>query len=278
MSIVKLPVGVEVDGKPVFEAPLAQTGGDAEKVYKSPVSSASLYSWFGRTIAVSLHSLGGVPVSEPFIKNSMESGEIPTIIQAISLFDVGSLIVQIQRECWQDIIKDQQIICKWCGKDITTDVDLKKLQVPEPTGELIKEIIVKLPEVYEIDGHGIEAFEGFKGYKYNHLIFRVPTLADALRHERISDDDILFWQKIAMDCLKGFFYEEGEEKEFVPEGYATRRGMLLFNKDFSTKTLKAIRDRLQAGLPSVKFYYEGECPCPRKRIIPYFTEVSNFFS
>jgi hypothetical protein len=276
-----LPVGFKFENFFVTEFDVAETGGEAEKIYTEVPSDTNLYTWFAKVIAISVSNIAGMPIASNII-NDISLGKeisIPDVIYKIPLVDVGSLLLQIQRICWQDVIQDQKILCNFCGKELVADIDLKKIAVPVNAGEIIEEQVIRLDKTYTIST-GIEQLLDYEGKQFNNITVRVPVLSDAIRHQNISSDDLMFWRKIAFDCQKNLFFQETEssERQYVPEGYIGRRGMLFFSKDLHSKTLKIIRNKLQSGLPSAKFYYEGECPCPRKKQIRYFTDVSNFFS
>lgn len=275
----KLTVGVKgTDGTKHKELPIYLGGADVEKIYTEEKSTAGLYSWFARVIAASVGSIGTEQIASKFLAGQENGEPIPNTVLQIPIVDSGNLLLQIQRECWQDIIKDQQTLCKHCGDAIVIpETDLKKIPIPD-ISEDFEEIVVDLGEEYVISAGKVEALKDFDGQKYNRMVFRIPLLNDAIRHEKIASDETLFWRKIAFDCLTSLYLQKGEEKEFVSEGYISRRSMLIFNKDLHTKSLKKVREALQSQLPSAKMYYEDTCPCPRRKTIPFFVAPSDFFT
>lgn len=282
-----LPIGLNLDGKIIRELPMAATGGDAEKVFTGAPSSENLYTWFGEIISVAVSDIGGEPIASDFIKNLKDNKRIISkTVRQLPMHDVGSLLLQIQRECWDDKIEKQKLGCQSCGKEFEDDIDLMRIPVPETDASTayLSEYTVRLPRTYKVTVAEFgEGFKDFDGLEYNQLRFRVPILEDAIRHQKVSEDEVLFWKNIAFDTLVGFELVDesrakGKVKVVATQEFATRRGKLLFDRDFNSKTLKTIRKEMQTSLPSAKFYYEDTCPCPRRKTIPYFVNVANFFS
>lgn len=276
MKNYKLPNGLIVDGQSIKEVSMAETGGEAELIFNEKPTSSGLYTWFGKVVSVAVKSIGEVKVASEFLKD--EDRAVVPIVTKIPFVDIGTLLIQIQRECWEDTIKEQQIVCSKCGTELTADIELEKIEIPFDENIAVPEnIVVSLGREYKIDT-GIEALASYDGEVYDHLVFRVPLLADAIRHEKIAQNDLQFWRNIAFDCLVGMFkLDEAGNRQYTTDGYAGKRGKMLFNKDWDSKTLKKIRDGLQKGLPSPKFYYEDKCSACGKQT-PYFTDITNFFS
>lgn len=276
-----LPIGFKHNGKDVLELPIAETGGDAEKIYTKKPSTMKLHTWFAQVIAVSVDTIAGDKIASEFIKQENKN-DIPEAVKKIPFVDAGTLLIQIQRECWEAVIKDQKVTCANCGSKLDADIDLQRIHIPthkeeEREEKPIEDLVVKLPKTYEIKT-GIKQLAEYEGHKFNRIKFRVATLGDAIKHEQIAKDELQFWRNIAFDTMLGLFYEDKDGKiTDVPDGYITKRGKQLFTKDFNTPTLKEIRGGLQKGLPSAKFYYEEECPvCDTPT--PFFASVTNFFS
>jgi hypothetical protein len=284
-----LSVGMKTtDEKEVKEVTPYYGGADTEKIYTQEKSSSGLYSWFGEVLSASIASIGEHKIASEFFESLSKGKKIPEQVLNISICDVGNLMVQIQRSCWTDKIKNQDTICKWCGDGVTIpEIDLNELAIPHsPETGIIDRIVVTLDQTYIIKT-GAEAFKDYEGHKYNTIIFRVPLLKDAIRHEKISGDEILFWRNIAFDCIVDLCYtptdEEsanGEPTDYIGIKFVQMRGKLLFNSDWRTQTLKLIREKLQSSdeLKGVQMYYDDECPCPMKKKIPYFVNPSGFFS
>lgn len=274
-----LPIGLMYKDYKIIELPIAPTGGEAEKIYTKKPTATNLYTWFGKVITVSVGTVAGESLADTFIKQADDKKEIPQLVKKIPLLDVGALLIQIQRECWEDVIGNQRVQCVHCGQVHNATIDLNRIEMPNtenPDKEVESEYLVDLKRVYTIQSD-IEQMAEYNGMKFNKIKFRTPTLEDALKHENVSKDEIIFWQNIAFDCIKGLVYEvEDEEYAEVPSSYIARRGKQLFSKDFNSKTLKAIRLGLQTGQPTAKSFYEEECPNCGKDT-PFFASIGSFF-
>lgn len=273
----KLPIGFKYNGDNILEFDIAETGGEAEKIFTKKPSQTGIYTWFGKVLSISAENIGGVSVSEEFKASKDEN--IPDIVKQIPLIDAGSLLIQVQRECWEDKIPEQEIKCRNCGSRLVAEVDLNRIDIPnteDSDREPVEVYEVKLPKTYTIKTD-IEQLKEYDGLKFNHLRFRVATLGDAIKHEKVSKDEVLFWRNIAFDTLTGLFYKGDDESiDEVPYRYVTLRGKQLFTKDFNSKTLREIRKGMQTTLPSAKYFYEEECPeCNQDT--PFFASVGNFF-
>lgn len=278
-SHFELPVGLIWEGQAVTKLPIAETGGEAEKIFTKKPASSKLHTWFGQVISCAVTHIGNTPISSEFLKPDYDANIVPDAVKALSFIDVGTLMLQIQRTCWEKTIKDQKLQCVNCGEKLNADIELDKIPVPvNAEDKPITEFSIKLSKTYTINGM-VEQMKEYEGQKFNHIKFRVATLGDAIKHQEIARDEILFWRRIAFDTIVGFYYQENDNSpiEEVSEGYLNKRGLKLFNSDFTTSTLKEIRAGLQKTLPSAKFYYEEECPMCNKQT-PFFASVTNFFS
>lgn len=275
MEKFKLPVGLEYAGQRVTRITPAVTRGIAEKVFKENHGSDETHQWFGKVLSVAIAEIAGEAVSAPFIDAyKKDKTFIPDAVKAISYLDAGSLLIQIQRYAWEDVIKDRTIVCTHCGQQSIVDVDLKKIEVPEQDGEIPTEVIIDLGATYETKSEKKE----HQGYKYNRAKLRVVTLGDAIKHDQHHIDETLFWRKVGRDCLIGLFYaEEGTDEIIeVPNAYIFERGTRLLEEDWTSKSLKKFKDGL-FELPSANFYYEDKCPYCKKKT-PFFTSLGSFFS
>lgn len=272
-----LPIGLKVEGEDIVTLPIAETGGEAERIYTKRPSTTKLHTWFGQLIAASVERIGNEKIAEKYLKQE-DKKDIPALVKKIPFLDAGTLLIQIQRECWERHIENQKLTCTNCGSNLQATIDLDKVEIPEnKEGKAIETFDVELPKTYTIST-GIEQLKEYDGYKFNHIKFRTATLGDAIKHEGVTKDEVTLWRSIGFDTMIGLFYkdEDGNIEE-VPDGYVTKRGKQLFTKDFNTPTLKAVRSGLQKSLPSAKFFYEEECPeCGKDT--PFFASVSNFFS
>ena len=274
----KMPVGVMVGTSLVRSAGIAALTGDAEKIFVKKPSATKLYTWFGQLASLSIRELGDVEVSAPFQKQKNQD-IIPKVVQDIPLNDIGTLLLQIQRELWEDTLKDQKISCTSCSSPLEVDIELNKIKIPDSgQDEAYEFILVDLGQEYTI-ATGMEALQDYEGQVYNHAKFRVPLLSDALRYEKIHSNDIEFWRSIAHDCLISLVHkvEGDDEVREVTSGYINKRGKLLWKKDWTIKSMKNIRRDLQGTLPTALLYYEEDCPvCSNPT--PMFARVNSFFS
>lgn len=265
-----LPIGFKIDGREIKELPIAETKSFAEKIYTKKPKQGKAHTWFAEVISASVESIDGVNIASDFEK----SKEIPSLVKQIPFLDAGSLVLQIQKNCWEPIISDQVIRCSNCGTRLTVDIELDKIEIPT-TDKVVTEFSVKLTQPHYINT-GIELLSEFEGIAYNKLHFRVPTLGDAIRHEGIAKDEIEFWKRLAFDCLIGLSYVDNGTEEPISNKYKTARGMKVFDSDLNTKQLKELRKGLQLTLPSMKTYYEEECSeC--NEVTQYYAQSSDFF-
>lgn len=273
----KLPIGLVVDGLSIKELPIALTGGESEKIYTAKPSQAKIHTWFGQVLATSIASINGVSIAKEYNKQD-DKEDIPDLVRRIPFIDCGGLLMQVQRECWEDMIKDQKITCATCRTKLDADIDLNKIEIPMDDSDVVESFLVKLDEPFTIETNGVEQLAIYEGVTFNAIRFRVATLGDAIKREGVVKDQLIFWRQIAFDTMQDLvLISESGKEENVAEGYIARLGMKLFTSGFNSKTLKKIRTGMQETLPSVKFFYEEDCPkCGEPT--PFFASVSNFFS
>ena len=276
-GILKLSIGFMAGATEVMQVRVADTGSEAEKIYTKKPKQGQVNTWMGQVIAVSVSEIAGQPIASEFLKQT-DKKIIPELVKKIPFLDVGSMLIQIQRECWEDVIPDQRIKCTNCGTNLKVDVELDKIITPKnPEGKPITEYVVKLKKPHIIQT-GIDILSDWEGLRFNRLKFRTLTLGDAINHEGVAKDDVQFWRNMAFDTLLDVYYEDEESGEIItlPPGFLVRRAKALWLKDFDTKKLKEIRTGMQTTLPSTKAYYEETCPeCDEQT--PFFANVSYFF-
>lgn len=272
-----LPIGFKHNGKDITELPIANTGGDAEKIFTKKPSASKLHTWFAQVIAVAVSEINGVTIASEFIKQE-DKNKIPAEILLIPFIDAGTLMMQIQRECWEDMMKNQRLTCVNCGEKLDAEIDLKKIAIPiNETGKAILDYTVKLTKTYTINT-GIDIMAQYEGFKFNRVKFRVATLGDGINHQEVLKDEVTFWRELAFDTIIGLSYiDEAGEETVVPDGYIEKRGKVFFTRDMDSKSLKEIRKGMQETMPSAKYFYEEDCPICSKTT-PFFASVSNFFS
>lgn len=271
-----LPIGMTIGGKEILSLPIADTGSEAEKVYTKKPKQGKIHTWMGQVISVSVSSIGDNPIASEFIKQEDKS-VISEYVKSIPFLDAGSLLIQIQRECWEDTIEDQKIKCTNCGTNLTADVELYKIKTPEnKDGKAMTDYVVKLKKPHIIRT-GIDLLEEYEGFRFNRMKFRTMTLGDAINHEGVTKDEVQFWRNVAFDTLTELYMEEENGTiTAVPNGFITRRGKALWSTDLDSKKLKEIRSGMQTTQPSTKTYYEENCPeCDEPT--PFFAQVGHFF-
>ena len=117
------------------------------------------------------------------------------------------------------------------------------------------------------------------GVNFNRLIFTIPTLDAAIKHEAYASDSIRFWRFLGADCLYAIqAVEDGKVLHNVPQDTFVWLGLKLFDYYLSTDNLRVVRDALREEIPTMPFYYNDVCFCDRKKQIPYTMETSAFFS
>lgn len=281
-KVFYLPIGLKIDGKEIVELPIAKTGGEAEKIFTKKPAQSKIHTWFGQVLSASIESINGEKIASEYLRaDNTDRDEIPALVKKIPFIDCGSLLIQVQRECWEDMITDQKITCTNCGAKLNADIDLNRITIPnngEGRKPVLEEYVVKLDVPYTISHPKVEQLKEYEGVEFNAIKFRVATLGDAIKREGIVKDQILFWREIAFDTMTDLLFIDEKGNEIpVAEGYITKIGKKLLTDTFTSKTLKKIRAGMQDTLPSAKFYYEEDCPeCSQPT--PFFATVSNFFS
>jgi len=166
------------------------------------------------------------------------------------------------------------------------DIDLDKVQMSDEDLEKADKGIdhlqykLKTPFVYHVRNDMEKRdFGDYDGKGYNFLEFRIPLLGDALRNEKNYKDSILFWRKIALDCLTRVCSWTRREKLLM--NFLLR---LLDSLDYlfliillMEKTLKEFGMFCGKNyLPFLSCMMNGVFPC--NRITPVTIEPSSFFS
>ena len=272
---LKLPIGLQYGGKSYKSLPLAVTGSDAEKIFTSRPKQGKHITWIAQVISTSLENIGGEEIASEF--NQDKEKKIPSAVLNIPFLDAGGLLIQIQRECWEEVISNQRLTCPDCGTKLTADIELEKIQIPDngkTEAETHYNVDLKNPISVVADS---EILADFKGMQYNRIVFRTATLRDAINFEGVAKDEVVFWKELAFHTIERLEYvEDGKVIDIIPRDYISRRGKLLFNRDLNTKQLKAIRQGMMSTQESVKTYYNDNCyECGSE--IPFFAQVNSFF-
>lgn len=287
----ELPIGVKYQDQIEKSVSLMKVNGYAEKMFtdKNPKKP---YTWMGTLLSGAINKLGPVALAKEARDEYAESDEVTLhhIIKSMTLADVNTCLVEIHRRLWEDIIPNQECMCKYCGERFKETVDLNKINffeedlvALEAGASDFQSIVVKLKDglVWKApkspDGKGKGLFEEFNGVNFDTFEFRSPTLGDAIRSEKNHKDDIVFWRRIAFDCLTKVTSSE-DNVELSPEAYRSL-GLKLYNELLGGRDLKKIRKSLRETLPTLPFYYETVChnkTC--KELTPISVEGNAFFS
>lgn len=283
----KLLVGYKFENNYLRNVSLLPSNGVAEKVFTAKIPDRP-FTWMGYVISIAVKDIDGVPVGakcrEEYVKT--KGLTIPQVILQMPFADMNTATLEIHRLVWENLLKEQDNMCKFCAKPMKMDIDLNCIKVePEDEDKIdteYSEITVDLPEglIYTPLGAGDKKIlPEFEGMNFNRLVFRIPTLADAIRNEKSADDTILFWRKIAYDCLIRIeSVDSGTVTAEIPPEKKFAFGPKLMDEMLGRKDLQAIRDGIREALPTLPFSYETECPCPQKRVIPVAMSANSFFS
>lgn len=285
----ELPVGLQMSGEVHKNVELLSTNGVAEKVFVKKIADKP-FTWQGNVVSIATKRVGDFEIGSECRKKYLEDGSvtIPMPVRKLTMADVNSMLVEIHRRCWVSFIPKQEIVCRYCGKRLTADIDLDKI-VLLPAQQEKLENIQDFSQVIVNLKHGFkpvalakftekEEYAGITETLYNRFVFRPPLLEDAIKNEKYFDDSILFWRRIAMDCLVAIQKVDKNDVvvDTLPIEFHTYYGLKIFNEYLSGVDLKSIRDSLQEDLPTLPFAYYEECVCGRE--IPMTMDVSNFFS
>lgn len=287
----ELPAGLRLNGEVHKEVELLKTNGVAEKIFVKKLSDKP-FTWQGNIVSAAVKRIGDIEIGADVRRKYLEDGSvtIPMAVKKLPLAEVNTLLVEIHRRAWVSFVPKQEIICKNCGRKLIVDIDLDRIDyLPEAKEKInspkmdFENIVVELKDGFEApELKGItdkEQYAGVAGNEYNRFVFRVPLLEDAINHEKYFSDSIVFWRRIAMDCLTSvdLVTENGDVIDTLPKEFHTWYGLKIFNEYLSGKDLRNIRNSLMEHLPTLPFAYSDTCPyCELET--PMVMEASNFFS
>lgn len=287
----ELPAGLKLNGEVHKEVELLKTNGVAEKIFVKKLSDKP-FTWQGNIVSAAVKRIGNIEIGADVRRKYLEDGSvtIPLVVKKLPLAEVNTLLVEIHRRAWVSFVPKQEIICKNCGRKLVVDIDLDRIDyLPEAKEKInspemdFENIVVELKDGFEAPAlKGItekEQYAGVAGNEYNRFVFRVPLLEDAINHEKYFSDSIVFWRRIAMDCLTSvdLVTENGDVIDTLPKEFHTWYGLKIFNEYLSGKDLRNIRNSLMEHLPTLPFAYSDTCPyCELET--PMVMEASNFFS
>ena len=289
-----LPVGFHLGNEYVRAIELLKTNGIAEEVFGKKLPEKP-YTWIGNVIAIATGKIGNIPIGLSVRDEYLKTGvvNIPSAIMRMPLADANTMLVEIHRRVWQNIIPKQEILCKYCAKSIITDVNLSKIEMSAEYKEFLEQqggnpldfIVVNLKDGFIANDwlkefKKGEDFDYLKDINFNRMIFRVPTLGDAIRNEKLAvSDNLKFWRKLALDCLVSIEQiKEDKKLTDFPTDQLVFVGSKLFSSYLSSNDLREVRDCIREDCPTLPFDYTETCPCDRQREIPYAMEATNFFS
>lgn len=287
----ELFIGIETQGGVVKDYSLLRSNGVAEKVYTDKNGSKP-YTWMASVIAVSLDRLGGISIGGAVRKEYVASGslDIPHIVKQLTLADANTLLIEIHRRLWKNLIRNQDTLCKWCGNTMVMDIDLDRIALlPEDVHKLNTDwltIPIALTNgwVFEaptIVGSSQKKYEEYDKIEFNQFIFRCPTVEDGIRNEKYEADPIEFWRRIAFDCLISVNSVDayGSIGTELPREAINIFGRKIFDEILDSSALIKIRETLREDPPSLPFYYLEECANANcRRETPVTMEANGFFS
>lgn len=281
------------------EVTLMRGNGVSEKVFLKK-NSDKPYTWIGNVLTVAFKEFAGEEIAKDARIEFVQEGSvtIPNVIQKMPLADANSSLLEVHRRLWQNLVPKQTCLCKFCGNDFVMDIDLNRIQMSEENVAFMEQL-AENPAVIMLNADLLEGYDfvpfqrnGDKGMKheelagkYNRLVYRVPTLKDAIRNEKYMKErnEVTFWRRIAYDCLEAIQYVENintDQEEVIrelPKDVNTLLGTKLYDSYLGSKDLKIVRETLREKLPVMPFGYTETCPsCERQT--PVAIEATSFFS
>jgi hypothetical protein len=262
--------------------PLLRLNGVAEKIITTRLPEKP-YTYMAYILAASIESLEGIPIAAKCRKEYSENGRIniPNVLLDMPLGEVATCLVEIHRLLWKNTIKDQKGHCSHCGGSFTTDIELDRITLRDSEMAKIVEfrnkIVVDLPEGWSYtaptmpNGRPSEYIQ-YEGMTFNKMEFKVPTLRNAIQHEKLAPQEITFWRQVARVTLERVYNESNE----LPAPAFLGLGTKLYDEVLYTEDLLAIREGLRDSIPALTFFYMEECPYCHNDT-PVTLEGNNFF-
>lgn len=288
---IGLPAGV---GNGTKDYSFLRTNGVAEKVYSNK-NNAKPYTWMSQTLAIAIDHIAGVPVGGACRQQYIRQGgsfDVPSIILSISIADAASMLVELHRQVWKNLIPRQDTMCKYCGTKMTIDIDLDRISLDAEDIKKVDSnwhnIEIVLPIGWTFKGLQVigqqqeDLYADYKGTVFNNFSFRTPTLGDAIRNEKHYSDTIPFWRRIAYDCLLDVRAVDASSHSVLaelPRSVLDIVQLKLFDEYLEFSDLDIIRSTLREGPPSLPLHYLEECVNPLcKMETPVTIEANSFFS
>ena len=290
----ELPISYPFNGEWVKDVELLKSNGVAEEVFLKRSAEKS-YTWIANIITIASAKLGNndvaVKAREEFVKS--KSITIPAVVRKMYLANANTMLLEVHRRVWQNLMRTQEIMCKYCTKMLVSDIDLNRIEMGEENLAVIKEAgetpfeYIKVPLV---DGFTLDEFitkmkkeetlGDLKGIVFNEMVFRIPLLEDAIKNEKLAaSDNIKFWRKMAIDCtvqIKSM--KDSKEIAAFPMDQYIFLALKLFDNYLTREDLALIRTCLREDVPTMPFDYKDTCPCDQQREIPMAMEATGFFS
>jgi len=264
-----LPIGFMYNGVPVKQLDTSHLSGESELILTSKPKKKKVYTWMGQVVAVAVSNVVGESVSDGLAAKLKREPEF-----------VPEPVLKIP----QSELENQMVRCIHCGQVMRkVTIELDKIEVPVGEPVPVEFFDIDLKQDVEMFSES-DIMAQYAGLKYNKIRVRVPTLADGIKAQHnvsTSGDEsqeMNFWRDILFDCIVGFYYSDAAGNTIeMPEGYLTKRGKMLFSRDWSTKTNKHVRKALQTTLPSALFYYLDECTSCHEET-PFYANSGAFFA
>lgn len=292
---VSLPIGAEHRQQPgtlLKEVELLEIDATCEEAFtrRKPDSP---YTWMGEILTLAISKFGDAQIAAKARRRYAkgEPVDVHPLIDTIPVADVNTLLVEIHRKTWQRFISNQECLCKYCGSHFVRDIDLDKLTMSEENAEKLEdpefnpfEITVALNQPITFDSpkvgnSDIPAFPEVDGLDITTFVFRMPTLKDARKHEKVVSNEVKFWRAIAQECLSGIKSENpdtGDSVDFPAQAVEGLRRKIFLSLSRTSNDTKKVRDALR-NLPTLPFSYREECPdC--FRLTPIAMEGNAFFA
>lgn len=288
----ELPIGLDWQGETHKEVELLEVNGVAEKIFLKKLAEKP-FTWQGNVISAGVKSIGSVNIGADVRDKYLKEGAvtIPAPVLSLPLCEVNTLLVEIHRRLWEHEIPKQSCLCRHCGREMIVDIDLNRIDFSEESKQLLEsradepfaDIVANLrrgftpPPIKKVTDK--EEYSWIPSTTFNRFIFRIPTLKDAIDHEKYFSDSVVFWRYIAYACLQEIQQvdSEGNVLSTLPREFHTYYGMKIFNEVLTAKDLKIIRSAMVESLPTLPFAYEDICPYCEKST-PMVMEASSFFS
>lgn len=299
---LNLNVPYKFGAETISKAELLRTNGIAEEVFLKKLPEKP-YTWIGNVISIAVGALNHTQVGT-VTRSMYEKAKIvviPPVVLALPLSEANSFLPEIHRRVWKNLIPHQEILCKYCGQKAIVDIELDKMQLSEASAKIVAEhenvpfemLYVDLSYPLLLDSWVKKVkkeseWSDIMGKQFNRLVFRIPTLGDAIKHEKYATTDgIRFWRKIAFECLTAIQCveidknEDGTETQkvvsTVPQDTFVWLGDSLLDQYLDAEDLSKVRFSMREELPTMPFAYQDMCPsCNRET--PFLMEASSFFS